>query len=116
MKISFSKINSIPYPFKLNLENIIFEGNLVKINSKLVKITAKMTGHTYKNCDRCGDEIELCIDENLEVLASDGIYKDENNNLDNVVEFFDSQIDIMEVAISEFESYLSDYFYCEKCE
>ena len=115
MKIPFSKINFTPYPFKLNLDNIIFEGNLVKINNKLAKIEVKMKGYAYKNCDKCGEEIELPINEDITIFASDGIYKDTDNQLSDTMEFFDGQIDLMEIAISEFEYYLSDYFYCEKC-
>ncbi|TKX32587.1 hypothetical protein [Campylobacter aviculae] len=115
MKISFSKINNTNYPFKLNLENVIFEGNLAKINTKLVKINAIMQGFVYRPCDSCGEELELSIDENLELFASDGIFKDKINELSNTIEFFDGQIDLIEVAISELEAYLSDYFYCNHC-
>lgn len=115
MKILFSKINTKEYPFKLNLENMIFEGNLVKINPKLVKINAIMQGFIYKPCDSCGTELELEIKENLELFASDGIFKDEANELSNTIEFFDGHIDLIEVAISELEAYLSDYFYCINC-
>lgn len=115
MKIPFSKINTKEYPFKLNLENITFEGNLEKINPKLVKINAIMQGFIYRPCDSCGTELELEIKENLELFASDGIFKDEANELSNTIEFFDGHIDLIEVAISELESYLSDYFYCINC-
>ena len=53
--------------------------------------------------------------ENLELFASDGIFKDEANELSNTIEFFDGHIDLIEVAISELEAYLSDYFYCINC-
>ncbi|ECP7276108.1 hypothetical protein FU701_06595 [Campylobacter jejuni] len=115
MKIPFSKINTKEYPFKLNLENMIFEGNLVKINPKLVKINAVMQGFIYRPCDSCGTELELEIKENLELFASDGIFKDKANELSNTIEFFDGHIDLIEVAISELEAYLSDYFYCINC-
>ncbi|HHY2126340.1 TPA: hypothetical protein ACV260_001820 [Campylobacter jejuni] len=115
MKILFSKINIKEYPFKLNLENMIFEGNLVKINPKLVKINAIMQGFIYRPCDSCGTELELEIKENLELFASDGIFKDEANKLSNTIEFFDGHIDLIELAISELEAYLSDYLYCINC-
>lgn len=115
MKIAFSRINANAYPFKLNLENMIFEGNLAKINPKLVKINAIMQGFVYRPCDSCGEELELEIKENLELFASDGIFKDEANELSNTIEFFDGYIDLIEVAISELEAYLSDYFYCKNC-
>lgn len=115
MKIAFSRINKSPYPFNLNLENVIFEGDLIRENSQLVKIRAKMKGFSYRICDRCGNEMELEINEDLELFASDGIFKDKENKLSDVMEFFDSHIDLIELAKSEFNIYLSDFFYCEKC-
>ncbi|EAL9011568.1 hypothetical protein DYV50_01180 [Campylobacter coli] len=115
MKIAFSRINNTNYPFKLNLENVVFEGNLVKVNPKLVKINATMQGLVYRPCDSCGEELELEIKENLDLFASDGIFKDNTNELSNTIEFFDGHIDLIEVAVSELEAYLSDYFYCNNC-
>lgn len=115
MKIAFSRINSTAYPFKLNLENVIFEGEMLKINPKLVKINAIMQGFVYRPCDSCGEELELSIKENLELFASDGIFKDDENKLSDTIEFFDGQIDLIELALSELEAYLSDYFYCKNC-
>ena len=79
MKIAFSRINNTNYPFKLNLENVVFEGNLVKVNPKLVKINATMQGFVYRPCDSCGEELELEIKENLDLFASDGIFKDNSS-------------------------------------
>ena len=115
MKIAFNKLNSTAYPFELNLENIIFKGKLVKVNPKLVKIEALMQGFVYRPCDSCGEELEIEIKENLELFASDGIFKDSANELSNTIEFFDGQIDLIEVAVGELEAYLSDYFYCKNC-
>ncbi len=115
MKIAFSKLNKTPYPFKLDLENVVFEGSIVKTGVKLARINANMKGFVYRPCDRCGAEMELEIDENLEVFASEGLFKDSHNELSNTIEFFDSMVDLTEVALSEFEAYLSDYFYCQAC-
>lgn len=59
MKIAFAKLSSVAYPFKLDLDNIVFEGTIIKVNPKLAKIKANFKGFTYRNCDRCGDEIDL---------------------------------------------------------
>ena len=115
MKIAFNKINFAKYPFKFDLDNVVFDGYISKIEPKIAKIKASMKGFAYRPCDRCADEVEIRLDEYIEVLASDGIFKDEANQLSNVIEFFDSQIDLFEVALSEFEATLSDYFYCNKC-
>ncbi|KAA6227135.1 MULTISPECIES: DUF177 domain-containing protein [unclassified Campylobacter] len=115
MKIEFSKINQTPYPFTLNLENMVFDGKIQRVNQNLVKINSTMQGVVYRPCDRCGEEIELDIDENLELFASDGIFKDDTHTPSDVMEFFDGQINLIELGISELEAYLSDYFYCQKC-
>ncbi len=47
-----------------------------------------MQGFIYRPCDSCGTELELEIKENLELFASDGIFKDEANELSNTIEFF----------------------------
>ncbi|MDO4673810.1 hypothetical protein [Campylobacter sp.] len=115
MKIAFSKINSAPYPFNLNLDNVIFEGDMVRINPKHVKLKATMQGFVDRPCDRCGLDMKLKLDENIELLLSDGIFKDFKNELSDTIEFFDSQIDLAELAFGELEVHLSDYFYCDVC-
>lgn len=115
MKIPFSKLNFVPYPFKLNLENVIFEGEIKRQNTQLAEVLMQMKGVVYRICDSCGKEMELEIDEKLKLLASNGIFKDEEGKMSDVVEFFDEQIDLIELSISELESHLSDYFYCENC-
>ncbi|MCR6571225.1 hypothetical protein [Campylobacter insulaenigrae] len=115
MKIPFVKLNAVDYPFKLDLDNIVFEGSIKKKNQKLAQISANLKGFIYRHCDRCGEEMELQINENIKIQVSDGIFKDENNTLSDTVEFFDSHIDLIELAHSELQSYLSDYFYCDKC-
>ncbi|TQR30643.1 hypothetical protein DMB92_07445 [Campylobacter sp. MIT 99-7217] len=115
MKIAFAKISSSAYPFKLNFDNISFEGELKRLESRLVCVEGLLKGFAYKLCDSCGQELELELNEKTQILASDGIYKDNPKELADVIEFFDGQIDLMEIALNEFESYMSDYFYCEKC-
>ncbi len=115
MKIAFSKIGSNAYPFELDLDGVSFKGELKKVEPRLVRANALLKGFTYKPCDRCGQELELELNEKTEVLLSDGIFKDKPNELSDVIEFLDGQIDLVQVALNEFESYLSDYFYCEKC-
>lgn len=116
MKIPFSKLGAVAYPFKLNLENVVFEGELKRKDTKLAEVSMQMKGVVYRICDSCGREMELEINERIHLLASNGIFKDEEGKMSDVVEFFDGQIDLIELGISEIESYLSDYFYCDDCE
>lgn len=115
MKIPFARLSAVAYPFRLNLDNVVFEGELKRKDAKLAEIAMQMKGVVYRICDSCGKEMELEIDEKLNLLASNGIFKDEEGKMSDVVEFFDGQIDLIELGISELESYLSDYFYCESC-
>lgn len=115
MKIAFCKIGSVKYPFKLDFENLVFEGFLKRIDAKLVSLEAILKGSVIHCCDSCGDEIELEINENITLNLSDGIFKDKENELSDTMEFFNEEIDLVEVLESELGLYLSDYFYCQKC-
>lgn len=115
MKISFSKIANNQMPFELNSDGLIFNGELEKINQNLVSCKGRIVGEIAHNCDRCGEDINLKLDEDVNLMLSDGIYKDKEENLDDAVEFFDGFINLEEVLTSEIEAFKSDYFYCEKC-
>jgi hypothetical protein len=54
------------------------------------------------------------LDEKLELTLSDGIY-DEDDNLLDVIEFFEGYIDIDEIIESEVASIKSDFHYCKDC-
>ena len=115
MKISFAKIANNQMPFELNSDGLIFNGELGKINQNLVSCKGKIVGEIAHNCDRCGEDINLKLDEDVNLILSDGIYKDNEENLDDVVEFFDGFVNLEEVLTSEIEAFKSDYFYCDKC-
>ena len=61
-------------------------------------------------CDRCGEEFMLPVDQNVELNLSDGVYKDNENELSDTMEFYDGNIDLIEVFESEIEAFKSDYF------
>lgn len=115
MKIPFSKINKIPYPFELELDNAKFKGSLVKIEPKLAKMNGTLNATFYRVCDRCAEELEINMQESLELYLSDGIFKDKDNKLSDTIEFFDGCVDLLEIALCEIEAYLSGYFYCKMC-
>lgn len=115
MKIAFAKIANNEIPFELKKEYLKFSGNLKRTSHSLIDCKASINGSLEHTCDRCGDDIALNLDENLKLIISDGIYKGSEENLDDVVEFFDGFVDLDEVFISEIEAFKSDYFYCEKC-
>lgn len=116
MKIAFNKLSNLGYPFRLDLENVCFEGKIFKSKPRLALADFKMKGFVERVCDSCGREFELRIDEDIKLFLSDGVFKDEEHKLSDTMEFYGGQIDLIELGISELESFLSGYFYCEECE
>lgn len=112
LSIAFDRVKGENFPFEIEQDFIKFSGNLHKKSLNLVECKGKISGILSRNCDRCGDDIEIIMDESVELLLSDGVYKSEN--LD-VMEFFGSIV-IDEILKSEVESFKAGYFYCKKCE
>lgn len=116
LKIEFYKVTPNPLQIKFNHNLVLIDGNLRKINAKLVKLKAKIFGQIpHYICDRCGKEIILEINQDIELFISDGIFEDNENELSDTIEIFDGLIDIEEILHSEIEAYKSDYFYCQDC-
>ncbi|PSM52243.1 hypothetical protein CBLAS_0237 [Campylobacter blaseri] len=115
MNIAFSKISKEPISFELKVDNLIFKGNLKRIDSKLVNCKGVIFGTFEHICDSCGSDLNININENIALIISDGIYKDSKESLEDVMEFFDNNINIKDILHSEVEAYKSDYFYCDNC-
>ncbi|MGH1600271.1 hypothetical protein [Campylobacter majalis] len=115
MKIPFTKISTNTLDFDIEKDGLKFHGILKRKTNTLVLCNAKILGTTTHICDRCGIDIRLTLSENVDLMLSDGVYKDCENELGDVVEFFDGCIDLNEILISEVEAYNSDYFYCDSC-
>ena len=116
MKIAFSKVTNNKIPFEIKENGIVFSGNLVSLTHNLVKCHAEINGEMTHICDRCGNDINIKINESVELILSDGIYKDSEDCLDDAIEFFDGFINLDDVLVSEIEAYKSNYFYCKNCE
>ena len=101
-------------PFELNSSGVKFNGELKRVTQNLVSCKGKIVGEIAYNCDRCGEDINLKLDEDVNLILSDGIYEDNEENLEDVVEFFDGFLNLEEVLTSEIEAFKSVYFYCEK--
>lgn len=110
MKIAFLKVTSSPTLFEVSQSGVSLAGELKRKSHSLVALNGKIFGEIEHNCDRCGEDISLKIDEDLSLILSDGEYKASENELNDVIEFFDGFIDLDEVLLSEIEAYKSDYF------
>lgn len=115
MKVDFANISKDGYSISLDKNGIKFTILASKLSKNVVKCEGKIQGLLMHICDRCGEEFELFIDEDIDVLAYGKIAEISNNKLENIIEFFDGFIDFDEIFISELESKKSDYNYCQKC-
>jgi uncharacterized metal-binding protein YceD (DUF177 family) len=114
LEIAFRKIAKEALDFELTKENIKLFGKVFRKSSNLVLLKADLVGQLGHICDRCGKDLNVEINEPLEILLSDGIYKDEMDKID-VVEFYGGAIDFDEILQSEIESIKSGYHYCDIC-
>jgi uncharacterized metal-binding protein YceD (DUF177 family) len=114
MKIEFKKVPQTTKELEYISDSVRIEGTFCKISQSLVKIDAVLKGSTDIDCCRCGITEKIEVDEELHLLISDGIYKnDESEYL--VIEVENSLIDFDEIIESELNSIKSDYHICNDC-
>jgi uncharacterized metal-binding protein YceD (DUF177 family) len=114
LEIAFKKVAKEALDFELVKDGVRFFGKVSKKSDGLILLKADLAGKISHSCDRCGEDLEIEINEPLEILVSDGIYKGAADEID-VIEFYDGFIDFDEILQSEIESVKSDYHYCAKC-
>ena len=114
MKISFKKIPASGVNFETSLEQIKFYGKLEKKSKNLVRCIGKLEGTLLCQCARCGDEMTLDVNEEIDLFASEGMYQSGEELID-VVEFFEETVDLDTILLSEVETMKSDYNYCFTC-
>jgi uncharacterized metal-binding protein YceD (DUF177 family) len=115
LEIAFKKIAKESLNFELVKEEMRFFGKVSRKDNGLILLKANLIGQISHTCDRCGEDLKIEINEPLEILVSEGIYKDAIDELD-VIEFYDGYIDFDGILQSEIESVKSDYHYCGKCQ
>ncbi len=115
MKIEFKKVPQVAKNFQTEIDSVKIEGTFCRISSSLVKIDGTLTGKTTVQCSRCGENDTIDLNENLDFLISDGIYKSDLEHNELVIEIDDNFIDFDEIIRSEVSSIYSDYHICPKC-
>ena len=114
MKIEFRKVPQVTKELVVVYNSVKIEGTFCKISQSLVKVDAVLQGTTDIDCCRCGITEIIEVDERLELLLSDGVYKkDESEYL--VIEVENSLINFDEIIESELNSIKSDYHICKDC-
>jgi hypothetical protein len=114
MKIEFKKIPISGVDFKTSIGDLIFYGIAKKISENLVNCKGVVEGKLNHHCDRCGEEFSRNLKDDIDIIASKGIYKDDGELL-NLVEFLDDYVNFDTILKSELESYRCEYLYCENC-
>ena len=115
MNITLRKVGKTPLDFEVKSNEITFKGYLQYDANKLILLKAKLSGKIGTNCDVCAEEFKLDVDEDVEFFISDGIYEKDEDSIVDVVESFDSTIEIEDLMNSEIELIKSDYNSCENC-
>jgi len=115
MQVSLRKVGKTPLDFEIKSEKITFKGYLEYHTAKLYLLKADLNGSVTTQCNTCGTEFDLKVDEKVDFFISDGLYEGDEIDLD-VVESFNSFADMDELLVSEIELIKSDYHRCEKCE
>ena len=111
MKIEFRKIPPQNAPFEISYEGITFKGKF-KRDSKLVDVVGQVDGELTLPCARCGTDVSVTFDEEVQIKVSDGYY--EGDDLD-IIENHESYVDFDQIAQSEIEAIKAEYHYCEAC-
>ena len=114
MKIEFRKVPQINKELEFNYNSVKIEGTFCRISQSLVKIDAVLKGSTDIDCCRCGITEQIEVDEELQLLLSDGLYKEFRRVLFRS-EVENSLIDFDEIIQSELNSIKSDYHLCDEC-
>jgi uncharacterized metal-binding protein YceD (DUF177 family) len=113
MNIPFRRITKTPSEFEVSSNGVTLKGTVVFKERNLALLQAQLQGEIELTCDICAEDFATMLNEKIELLISDGIYKGFDENLD-VVEMRDS-IDFDALLNSEIELIRSDYHSCEKC-
>lgn len=114
MQIEFRKIPNTKKDFCVSFASVTLEGFFCRMSSTIVKVDAKLVGHTDLECIRCAHEETINVDEDLKLTLSDGIYTGYEGD-DLIIEIENNTIDFDELIQSELESINSDYHICKQC-
>ncbi len=115
MKIEFRKVPQSSKEFEAEINSVKIEGTFCKMSTSLVKIDGTLKGKTTIQCTRCGENNTIDLNEKLDFLISDGIYKTNSKDNELVIEIDKHFIDFDEIIQSELSSIYSDYHICTNC-
>jgi len=113
MNIQFRRITKTPTEFNVNSEGMTLKGEVAFIERNLALLQAELTGEITLTCDICAEDFATMLNEKIELLISNGVYKGFNETYD-VVEI-EETLDFDAFIHSEIELVKNDYHSCESC-
>ena len=115
MKIPFSRITKNPLAFKVEHENMVMQGELIYKSYALAHLNATLKGSLELMCDSCAENFSRDFNETLELGLSHGVYHQNNETLEEIIEIESSIVDMDELLLSEIALIKSDYHQCDNC-
>jgi hypothetical protein len=116
LKIEFRKIPLQDTEFEISSNSVKFLGTFCKISSKLARINANISGSYDVDCCKCGKDLTLDTNMDVDFLVSDGIYSSSSNDEESIIiEVEDHFMNFNEILHSEIESLKSEYHVCDTC-
>ncbi|MEA3314898.1 MAG: hypothetical protein U9Q30_03475 [Campylobacterota bacterium] len=117
MKIEFRKLPIEATEFEINSNSVKFLGTFSKITSNLAKLDTTLLGNSDVDCCKCGQTINIELDEKINFLISNGIYTKDSRDDEEaiVIEVENHIVDFDEILHSEMESLNSEYYICDSC-
>ena len=113
MNIPFRRITKTPTEFNTNAEGVTLKGDVVFKERNLALLQAELSGEIMLTCDICAEDFATMLNEKIELLVSDGVYKGFNETYD-VIEI-EEKLDFDELIHSEIELIRNDYHSCDNC-
>ena len=113
MNIPFRRITKTPTEFNTSAEGVTLKGDVVFKERNLALLQAELSGEIMLTCDICAEDFATMLNEKIELLVSDGVYKGFNETYD-VIEIQEI-LDLDELIHSEIELIRNDYHSCDNC-
>ena len=113
MNIPFKRITKTPTEFNTSSEGVTLRGDVVFTECNLALLQAELSGEIILTCDICAEDFATMLNEKIELLVSDGVYKGFNETYD-VIEI-ENNLDFDEFIHSEIELIRNDYHSCDNC-
>ncbi len=113
MNIPFRRITQTPTEFNTSAEGVTLKGEVVFKERNLALLQAQLSGEITLTCDICAEDFATMLNEKIELLVSDGVYKGFNETYD-VIEI-EEKLDFDELIHSEIELIRNDYHSCDNC-